>query len=606
MEILAVTLIAGFICFVMPRKAGVISGFIALFSSAYTFYFSIRYFITKNIYYTGIFSKLSEFFSVNNLNLLIILFIGLFGFVISFYSLAYAQKKIKNISHYYAYLLWTLFVSCAAVLTNNMLLFLFMWGCGAFFLYLLVTIYGDDESSAAGKKTLITVGGSDAIMLLGVAILWRLTGTLNMDNVQVAVMSKPAIAAFLCLVVGAMAKAGTMPFHIWMTDSSKAAPLSVMAFLPASLDKLLGIYLLVKCTLVMFVIPQDSFFSLLLMIIGAFTIICAVLLALVQHNIRQLLAYHAVSQVGYMILGIGIASPLGLAGALFHMVNNAIYKSCLFLTAGNVEYRTNKSDLDSLGGLAASMPITFFACLVASLSISGIPPFNGFFSKWMIYQALVQTISSPGEHFTAFLCLIVAMFASALTLASFMKLLHAVFLGQPSPDNKHDKIKEVPFRMWFPVLFLSFLCVLFGIFASSVPLKFFIYPIIPGVSTQGYYAPAITAILIIIGVLLGLLIYYFSFRKKALRVDSVFIGGEQLPSENRVSGTEFYNTIKDVDIIKSLYDKLQGGAFDIYGQAKNIVLAVSKFFQYLHNGVLPTYMTWMLLGMIVLFFLLMR
>lgn len=603
MEILAITFISGFICFIMPRKAGKIAGFIAFFASACAFIFSIKYFILKQVDYQGLFSKASGFFSANNLNLLIILFIGLFGFIVSLYSLAYAHKKIKNATHYYAYLLWTLCVASAAVLTNNLALFLFMWGAGAFLLYLLVGIQGDDESSAAGKKTLIMVGASDAVMLLGVAILWKITGTLNMDDIQVTVMGKAAIAAFLCLLIGAMTKAGAMPFHTWMPDASKAAPLSVMAILPASLDKLLGIYLLVKCVLCMFVVPGDSFLSLLLMIIGAITIICAVMMALVQHNIRRLLAYHAVSQVGYMILGIGIATPLGIAGALFHMLNNAIYKSCLFLTAGNVEYRTNQSEFDSLGGLAVSMPITFFASLVASLSISGIPPFNGFFSKWMIYQALIQNFSSGGKHFTVFLCLIVAMFASALTLASFMKLLHAVFLGR---QDRQYPVREVPWQMWFPVLFLSLLCILFGVFANSIVLKYLIYPIITNVSMQGNYAPVMATVLILAGVLVGLLIYYFSGRKKALRVDSAFIGGEVLPPENKISGAEFYNTIKNINIINSIYNKAQNGMFDIYNQARSVFLGVGKIFQYLHNGILPTYMVWALLGMIVLFFTLMR
>lgn len=606
MEILIATFIAGILCFLMPKKNTHVSAALAVLASLYAFYFSIKYFIVKEIIFAPAFLWLGNFFSANNLNLFIIFFIGLFGFIISLYSVVYAREKIKYANKYYAYLLWTLCVSSAAVLTNNMVLFLFMWGVGAFLLYLLVSIQGDDESSVAGKKTIIMVGGSDVAMFLGAAILWKMTGTLNMDNMQLAVVSKSAIAAFLCLLVGAMAKAGAMPFHGWIPDSSKAAPIPVTAFLPASLDKLLGIFLLVKCTTAIFVIQKGSFISLFLMLIGAGTIICAVMMALVQHNIKKLLAYHAVSQVGYMMLGIGIATPLGIAAGLFHMLNNAVYKSCLFLTAGNVEYRTKETDFDLLGGLAVSMPLTFFACLVASLSISGIPPFNGFFSKWMIYQALIENIGSPGGRFVSFFCLIIAMFASALTLASFMKLLHAVFLGRPSPDLSKHKIKEVPFTMWFPVLFLSALCIIFGVFAVGVPLKYFIYPVTGAISVQGSYASAVVAVLILTGIVIGLIFYYLSGVKKTKRFDSAFTGGESLSEDNRVSGAEFYNTIKDIDIIKSIYKKSESGTFDMYNQLRNMILGVSRFFQYLHNGVLPTYMVWTLLGMIALFFALMR
>ena len=612
MEILLATFIAGIACFLMPKKYVQVSAALAVLASLYAFYFSIKYFIVKKIIFAPVFSLIGGFFSASNLNLLIILFIGLFGFVISIYSVIYAREKIKYANSYYAYLLWTLCVSSAAVLTNNIAVFLFMWGAGAFLLYLLVSIQGDDESSVAGKKTIITVGGSDAVMFLGAAILWKLTGTFNMDNMHVAVVSKAAAAAFLCLLVGAMAKAGAMPFHGWIPDSSKAAPIPVIAFLPASLDKLLGIFLLVKCTAVIFVIEKGSFISLLLMLIGAGTIICAVMMALVQHNIKKLLAYHAVSQVGYMMLGIGIATPLGIAAGLFHMINHAVYKSCLFLTAGNVEYRTKETELDSLGGLAVSMPITFFACMVASLSISGIPPFNGFFSKWMIYQALIENLSSPSGRFISFFCLITAMFASALTLASFMKLLHAVFLGRPSVviaspvGAKQSPIKEVPFTMWLPVLFLSALCIIFGVFAVGVPLKYFIYPVTGAISMQGSYASASVAVLILSGIAIGLIFYYLSGAKKTKRFDSAFTGGEELSEDNKVSGVEFYNTIKDIDIIRSIYKRSEFGAFDIYNQLKNMVLGVSRFFQYLHNGVLPTYMVWTLLGMVALFFALMR
>ena len=118
--------------------------------------------------------------------------------------------------------------------------------------------------------------------------------------------------------------------------------------------------------------------SILLLVIGSFTIIAAVLGALVQHNLKKLLSFHAVSQVGYMVLGIGTGLPIGIAGGLFHMLNNAIYKCCLFLAGGAVEKKTGTTELSQLGGLARFMPLTFTAALVASLSISGVPPFNGF------------------------------------------------------------------------------------------------------------------------------------------------------------------------------------------------------------------------------------
>ena len=142
-----------------------------------------------------------------------------------------------------------------------------------------------------------------------------------------------------------------MPFHTWIPDAAVDAPLPFMAFLPASLEKLLGIYLLARISLDMFKLSGGSWISMLLMTIGAITILLAVMMALVQKDYKRLLSYHAVSQVGYMILGIGTCLPIGIIGGLFHMINHALYKSCLFLTGGSVEKQTGTTDLAKLGGI---------------------------------------------------------------------------------------------------------------------------------------------------------------------------------------------------------------------------------------------------------------
>ena len=154
-------------------------------------------------------------------------------------------------------------------------------------------------------------------------------------------------------------------------------------------------------------------------------------MALVQHNYKRLLGFHAVSQVGYMILGFGLGSAIGIAAGLFHMINNALYKSGLFLSAGCVEYRTGKEDIDDLGGLSKVMPVTFIASLVFAMSISGIPPFNGFASKWMIYQGIIDFGSGSGlPNKLWVIWLGSAVLGSALTLASFIKFIGGIFLGR--------------------------------------------------------------------------------------------------------------------------------------------------------------------------------
>ncbi|TRZ96267.1 hypothetical protein D4R78_01290 [bacterium] len=547
---------------------------------------------------------LYPWFKLDQLCGFVALAIGLFFVLTIIYSFTFMKGR-PQLLQYYTCIILTAVVSIGAVLANNLILLLVFWGFLGLTLYLLINM-GKGNAYIAAKKTFIIVGGSDALMLLGIGIIYYLTGTFQIDRIKIflnsSVQPLPAIA-YLCIAVACFAKAGAMPFHSWIPDCAETAPLPVVAFLPASLDKLLGIYLLARISLDLFVMNQAM--NIVLMLVGAFTIIAAVMMALVQHNLKRLLGYHAVSQVGYMVLGIGTGIPIGIAGGIFHMLNHAIYKSCLFFSAGSVEYRTNTSELDKLGGLAKFMPITYISCLIASLSISGVPPFNGFVSKWMIYQGLIsQNIAGSGLQAVSIFCLAAAMFGSALTLASFMKLIHAIFLGQ-SRDEKSAKVKEVNWTMWLPCLVLAILCIGFGVFAKQVPLKYFILPAVEGVSFIGTWYAGLSTLLIIAGLLLGVFIFRLKALKPTLRQDSPFVGGEILDTgENRVSGREFYNTVKEFGMLKSIYKKAEAGFFDIYEQGKNFIFGLGKFFQYLHNGILPTYLVWTLIGMISLFFIL--
>ncbi len=548
-------------------------------------------------------NSLYPFLKLDALNSFIVLAIVLFSVLTLIYSLRFMRGRQK-LAQYYIYIILTAVVSIAAVLANHLVLLLIFWGFLGVTLYLLVNM-GDEKASLAAKKTFIIVGGSDALMLLGIAIIYHLTNTYQMDAIKISLNAGPLAGfAYICLAAACFAKAGAMPLHSWIPDCAESAPAPVVAYLPASLDKLLGIYLLARISIDLFVMTPVM--NIVLMLIGAFTIIAAVMMALVQHNMKRLLGYHAVSQVGYMVLGIGTGNPLGLAGGLFHMLNHAIYKSCLFLTSGNVQQQAKTTDLNKLGGLAKVMPLTYISCLIASLSISGVPPFNGFVSKWMVYQGIIQNFTgSVGLRVVSVICLAAAMFGSGLTLASFMKLIHATYLGpSSSPADSKQARNEVSWTMWLPVLTLAIVCVLFGVFANQIPLKYFIFPAIGrNVIFIGRWSAGLSTLLIFFGLALGALIFWLNGSKNTLRQDTVFTGTEAADlGQERVTGTDFYNTVKEFGVLKNIYRWAEEGAFDIYEQGKTIAFGIGKFFQYLHNGVLPTYLVWTLLGMIGLFF----
>jgi formate hydrogenlyase subunit 3/multisubunit Na+/H+ antiporter MnhD subunit len=588
--LIAVPLIAGLLCLLIPKKINWLTQFISVATSIISLFFSIFVYRMPPVR--------TQFFLLDGLNKFIVPAVALFGVLIVLYSL-----KSPFYNSYYTFTLWTLSAAFGAVLSNNLILFSIFWGFLALTLYLLIQINGtpndkSDAASYAAKKTFIVVGGSDCFLLLGIAILWFLTGTFQIDKINIQQLSKLGAVAFLCFAIAAFAKAGAMPLHTWIPDMAVSAPVPVTAFLPASLDKLLGIYLLARVCVNMFKCSESL--NVLLMIIGAITIVAAVFMAMIQHDLKKLLSYHAVSQVGYMVLGIGTGNIIGIAGGIFHMLNNAIYKSCLFLCGGSVEYRTGTSDLDKLGGLSKFMPITFISCLIAALSISGVPPFNGFVSKWMVYQGVIQTFQKTNFRIFAWIFLISAMFGSALTLASFMKLIHAIFLGQ-TPKYKNGQIpKEVPWTMVLPEVILAAVCIIFGIFAFQIPLKYFVFPPVPHFT--GIWRPGLATVLILIGLSIGLFIYLVS--KLKIRESITFIGGETLPQEVRVSGVDFYQTIKDIGFFKWMYSLAEKKIFDIYDWGKNVVLAISSVLSSVHTGNLHRYLIWCLVGTVILLFVL--
>ncbi len=378
-----------------------------------------------------------------------------------------------------------------AVLSDNLLLFLIFWGMLGITLYKLIP-GRDEKSSAAAKKTLILIGASDTIMIVGIALIWRLTDSLSINSISLGTDNILTVSAFLALLVGSFTKAGAFPFHSWVPDYSETAPASSSALLPASLDKLLGIYFLARLTTNLFVMSQGI--KLLLLIIGVVSIITAVMMALMQHDSKRLLGYHAVSQVGYMILGFGLGSVIGVAAGLFHMINNAIYKSGLFLSTGAVERQTGKSDISELGGLSKAMPITFFASLIFAMSISGVPPFNGFASKWMIYQGIIDF--GAGEGIASSLWIVwlgLAVLGSALTLASFIKFIGGIFLGREEPA--FSKIKEVPILMWLPMAVLALFCIVFGVFATGWIVPKLFMPVTGAFTFSGLWSSSFVSLL---------------------------------------------------------------------------------------------------------------
>jgi len=537
-------------------------------------------------------------FKADRLTGFIILFIGLFGLLISLYALGTIREK-HGLKKFWFGFLATLGASAGVVLSvfpgaiemHNIIALMVFWGFLGFTLYILIST-GGRGAPAAAKKAFVIIGATDALMIIGI-ILYRML-VMNDGTLPLPITGELSAVAFIFLLLAALAKAGAFPVHTWIPDAAESSPAAVTAFLPAALDKLVGIYFLVRLVQDYFVISGTPM-QYILMLIGAITIVAAVMMALVQHNLYRLLGYHAVSQVGYMVLSIALLTPLGIAAGLFHMLNNTIYKAALFLTAGAVKQRTGTLELDQLGALGKAMPITFLVFLIAALAISGVPPLNGFVSKWMIYQSLVDYGAATPDSKVWVIWLTAAMFGSALTLASFVKVIHAVFLGRPE-GNKETKVKETMPLLWIPSLLLAGLCVLFGVWARLPLAKFINYDLAELNSRLGGGWEAGTAtVLLLVGIGIGLLIYAVGTGFK-IRRDIPYQGGE-VHEEQRLSGAEFYRTIETSDPFDKIYALAKAGWFDLYEVGSRILFYVVDLGKAAHSGLLSTYVAWTILGL---------
>jgi NADH:ubiquinone oxidoreductase subunit 5 (subunit L)/multisubunit Na+/H+ antiporter MnhA subunit len=243
--------------------------------------------------------------------------------------------------------------------------------------------------------------------------------------------------------------------------------------------------------------------------------------------------------------------------------------------------------------------------LIGALSISGIPPFNGFFSKWMIYQGLLEktALLSAGYQLWMLICIILALFGSALTLASFMKFIHAVFLGK-KPQNLAE-VKETSFNQWLATGILSTLCIVFGIFAMPIPVNTFIAPVLqefgwtlPGFT--GLYNPQLLVVMLLLAFGLGIGIYALL---KKVRFDDVYLGGMDPSDQFRIAGTGFYNEIRNMFPLNAIFKAAENKYFDMYNIGGNSTFGLARFFQKAHPGQLQLYVLYIVLGMLLFIWL---
>ena len=411
---------------------------------------------------------------VDALSLFFGLLISTAVFVSCIYSLRYMEHD-DNVSQYYTLYLMLAGGVMGLVLSGDLFNMFIMVEILTFAAVALTAFRNEAFGAleAAFKYLIVGCMGSTCI-LTGTIMLYAQAHTLNFAQLSAMIpgnITTSGKVAFALLLVGYATKAFLVPFHPLAADAHGAAPASVSVLISGVLTKS-GIYGIIRLTYFLFQTMSQGSFRLLLVLIGSVSMFVCVTMALAQHDFKRLLAFHSISQIGYVLTAVGLCSALGFSAGIYHAMNHTLFKGLLFLAAGAVMYETGTTNLDDLGGLSKKMPHTTVLFLIGAFSISGIPPFNGFASKWMIYQACYQKAVETNSFWYIFVT-VVCLVTSVLTLASFVKVSQSVFFGRL--PLKYENVKEVPFGMRFAMGIFAVLCVVTGLFPDAVG-KFLTHP----------------------------------------------------------------------------------------------------------------------------------
>ncbi|MDD2891188.1 MAG: NADH-quinone oxidoreductase subunit M [bacterium] len=430
--------------------------------------------VGKQIIFSGVYTTKFSWFgepmnislSLDGFSLLMLVTISVVSFCVTLFSIDY-MEHYGHKANYYSLLLIMIAGMNGLVLSTDLFTIYVFLEVAAIASYGLVAYgIGHNELEASFKYLMLSAVAS-GFVVLGISIIFACTGSLTFSEVAIGihlVNAKYLIGFCAALfLMGFGLKAALVPFHAWLPDAHPSAPAPISAMLSGVLIKVSGAYAIIRIFLNVFGLSYPL--STVLMYLGLISIFVGAIIAVGQNDMKRMLAYSSISQIGYVFIGIGTGSPLGIMGGLFHILNHAVFKSLLFLNSGSIERSTGTRELDKMGGLAKQMPLTATTNAIGSLSVAGVPPFNGFWSKLLIIIALVQT-----QHY-AFAVL--AVLGSVITLWYYLIIQRNAFFGKP--EEIWRNVREAPFWMSCATVILALLCILIGV-AFPFVIKTFLIP----------------------------------------------------------------------------------------------------------------------------------
>jgi len=507
------------------------------------------------------------------------------GFYGLFYMNAYAnQPKSLSLHGILFVLLYTALASLCTI--QNSIVFLVVWEIMALSAFLSILFEHEKIATIkAGINYLIQSHVSIIFLMVGFIWVASKTGSYDFNAIRAysfAHSNAVSLMLYLFFFIGFAIKAGFVPFHTWLPYAHPAAPAHISGIMSGVLIKI-GIFGILRMLLL---INLDYItIGSIILIISLISGVYGVILAILQHNLKKLLAYHSIENIGIIGIGIGlgciglgmnnpILSSLGFAGALLHTLNHSLFKSLLFFTAGNIYQATHTLDIEKLGGLVKKMPQTTVLFLIAALAICGLPPFNGFISEFILYTGLFGSIHNA--YITSLIGIVFTITGLALigglAIMCFTKAFGVVFLGNPRHDFHHE-VKEVSFYQLLPLYFIAAFIIIIGLFPGFF-LNALIKPVqlftnlhqLPFVSFQGNGIETLASVTKASWILILLILVLFVIRKLVLQKKSITISttwncGYIAPTAKiQYTASSFVKT----------YSKLLGMVFLIFKKEKEV------------------------------------
>lgn len=647
------------------RQANIWGNGFAILGSFFGICASLKALLLHEIFsvnFNSSFPSVSLSFRMDSLAAFFVLVISIIALLASVYALGYVKHfygkyNLGALGFFYnIFILGMLLV----VTASNAVFFLVVWEIMSLASYFLVVYERNEKDNVrAGSLYFIMTHVGTAFILLAFLLLYKVTGSLDFEIIKNSLGEIPLAfknAIFLAALIGFGTKAGIIPLHIWLPSAHPAAPTHVSALMSGVMIKT-GIYMMIR--LFMDILPNAPlWWGLAILIIGAVSSLLGVLYALSEHDIKRLLAYHSIENIGIILLGLGSSlvflslglkslAIIGMMAALFHTLNHATFKSLLFLGAGSVISKTHTRNIEEYGGLIKYMPQTAFFFLVGSMAISALPPFNGFFSEWLTFQTLFSGISRSGQlsQWVFILAAGSLAFTGGLAAACFVKAFGATFLARPRSEEV-KQASEVAVSMRWGMGIIALLTLVLGISAgpvaallsrvagglgslqnselafSATNYSFGLKDNFAALSTPGILAALLLALFAVAG------LAYLKTKNQKVKAGCTWDCGTELNSRMEITATGFSRAIvtifggilkptkqtsieyRDADMryfqkanVVSLETKDVYRSY-LYGPGTKIVTKISDYVKKIQGGNINAYILYIFITLIVLIFLL--